>query len=71
MTPADHYRKLAAQLRAMAREADSPHLVGEWQHLADCYILLAQQAEKNAGVDTVYEPGPPRLTGGPATEPQT
>lgn len=64
MTPADHYRKLAAQLRAMARKADSPHLVGEWRHLADCYILLAQQAEKNAHVDTIYEPDPPRLKDG-------
>lgn len=67
MTPADHYRKRAAQLRAMARAADSPHLIDEWQHLADCYILLAQQAEKNAHLDTVYEPGPPRLASGPTT----
>ena len=68
MTPADQYRKRAAQLRAMAREADSPTLAQEWRHLADCYLLLAHQAEKNLQADAVYEPKQPRLNDGPATE---
>ena len=61
MNPADQYRTRAAQLRALAQEVDSPFLRSEWQHLARCYVLLAEQADKNAHLDAVYEPAPPRL----------
>ena len=55
MTPADHYRTLAAHFRAHARIVDSNRLSAEWEHLARCYIRLAQQAEQNLGLDVVYE----------------
>jgi hypothetical protein len=55
VTPADHYRALAARFRAHARAADSPRLAAEWEHLARCYIRLAQQAEQNLALDVVYE----------------
>lgn len=56
MAPSVQYRKLAAQLRAKARVETSPLLRGEWEHLANCYIRLAQQAEQNSKADITYEP---------------
>lgn len=56
MAPGAHYRKLAAQLRAKARAEHSPLLRGEWEHLANCYIRLARQAEQNSKTDVTYEP---------------
>lgn len=55
MTPADQYRALAARFRAHARSTDNPRLGAEWEHLARCYIRLAEQAERNLGLDLVYE----------------
>lgn len=68
MTPADQYRTRAAQLRAMARDVASPLLRREWEHLARCYVLLAEQADKNGQTDTLYEPRPPRLGRGDAPQ---
>ena len=56
MAPIAHYRKLAAQLRAKARTEPSPLLRGEWEHLANCYVRLAEQAERNSKTDVTYEP---------------
>jgi hypothetical protein len=57
MTPAAQYRVLAAQLRERAREdADSAHLAAEWNHLADCYLQLAEQAERNGSPDVTDNP---------------
>ncbi len=57
MTPATQYRVLAAQLRERARDdANTPHLAAEWNHLADCYIQLAEQAERNGSPDLPYNP---------------
>jgi hypothetical protein len=55
-TPATHYRTLAAQLRARARTEDSPQLRAEWEHLAHCYVRLAEQADRNSQTDVSYEP---------------
>ena len=70
MTNADQYRKLAAQLSAKARYEQSPELRAEWYHLAQSYLRLAAQAERNARTDVSYEPVlRPRLDdlgGGPA-----
>jgi hypothetical protein len=57
MTPAAQYRVLAGQLRERAREdADCPQLAVEWNHLADCYIQLAEQADRNGSTDAAYNP---------------
>ena len=56
MTPATHYRTLAAQLRSRARTEESPPLRAEWNHLAQCYIRLAEQADRNTQTDVSYEP---------------
>jgi hypothetical protein len=56
MTNADHYRKLAAQLLAKARNEKKPELRAEWSHLAQNYLRLAAQADRNAQADISYEP---------------
>jgi hypothetical protein len=53
-SPAEQYTKLAAHLRAKARREESPTLRAEWEHLAQCYIDLAEQTDRNRGPDNVY-----------------
>ena len=55
MTPSEQYRKLAADLRARAHN-ESANVRAEWEHLARCYIGLAEQAEQNSWTDATYEP---------------
>jgi hypothetical protein len=70
MSPAQQYRKLAAELRAKARQENDRAVKAEWDHLAQCYLRLAEQAEKNTNV--TYEPilrpsrGDDRAAGGPS-----
>ena len=45
MTPADTYRKLAAELKAKAANEANSTLAAEWDHLAQCYLRLARQAD--------------------------
>ena len=56
MTPAEEYRNLAANLHARASKEDSLFVKVEWDHLAHCYELLAEQAEKDRRTDRAYEP---------------
>ena len=56
MTPADRYRSLAAELSARARNENSPQIKAEWAHLAQSYLRLAYQADKNDRTDVIYEP---------------
>ena len=56
MTPADQYRNLAEDLQTRARNEPTPYLRAEWERLAYWHELLAQQAEKNARIETIYEP---------------
>jgi hypothetical protein len=56
MAPGAQYRKLAAQLRAKARTESSFMVRAECEHLASCYLRLAQQAERNSKTDVTYEP---------------
>ena len=56
MTASDQYRTLAAKLRAKARNEMSSVLRAEWEHLAQCYIRLARQADENSRTDITYEP---------------
>ena len=60
VTPGEQYRALAARFRAHARTTESPRLSAEWEHLARCYVRLAEQAERNLGLDLVYETPNPR-----------
>src|SRR4029078_283167 len=56
MTPSTQYRRLAAELRAKAQQEESPAVRAEGNHLAQCYVRLAEQADKNQRTDIVYEP---------------
>ena len=61
MTPAERYRVMSLEFTARAAiEIDEP-LRNEWNHLATAYSRLAEQADKNAETDVVYEwiPKPP------------
>lgn len=64
MTPADSYRKMAAELQAKAANETNAGFASEWEHLALCYLRLAQQADQNDTLDLAVEVGPsPTLKG--------
>ena len=56
MTPSAYYKKLAAEFRTKAQQQASPAVRAEWNHLAQCYVRLVEQADKNQRTDIVYEP---------------
>ena len=55
VTPSEQYRAMAARFRAHSRLSDNVRLSAEWEHLARCYVRLAQQAEHNQTLDIAYE----------------
>ena len=62
MTRAQEYRYLAERVRDRARQADI-NLAAEWEQLARCYLLLAEQVERNEQADILtirYCPSPIR-----------
>jgi hypothetical protein len=56
MPTADEYRIKAAELNAQAKGEASPLQSAQLQNLALAYLRLADQADKNATTDIVYEP---------------
>jgi hypothetical protein len=46
MTRAEEYRQLAEHVRARARSEESRSVATGWNNLAECYALLARQAER-------------------------
>ena len=61
MTTAEQYRARAAELRAMAEKGTSTTQRQLFESLAQAYLHLAQQADRNSSTDLVYET--PRRTG--------
>jgi len=57
MSKGDAYRAKAAQLRTTAKRED-PLTRAELEWLADGYLKLAEQAERNSRTDIVYETPP-------------
>jgi len=55
MSVPDYYRKLASELRALCRRDASSTLKAELNHLAQCYVRLAEQADRNQRTDISYE----------------
>jgi len=55
MTSADHYRTLAADCAARARNETDPATKAEWELMGASYRRLAEQADRNARTDIVYE----------------
>ncbi len=64
MTSADSYRRMAAQLRSRAAHQKSARIAEQLEHLAKCYLRLAEQSDQNSRQDLWAEFGPkPRATG--------
>lgn len=61
MAVGDNYRTLAAQCDARARGEGDPAIRHEWEIMAQSYRRLADQAERNARLDVVYEPPAEKL----------
>ena len=55
MTPAEDYRVKAAKLHASAGQEENRSLRDELEKLARSYLRLAEQADRNATTDLVYE----------------
>jgi hypothetical protein len=55
MTPAETYRKMAADLLAKAMEAPAKPTAIQYEALAQAYIRLAEQAELNSHQDLWFE----------------
>lgn len=64
MSPAEQYRKLAAELMSKAGAERNDGVAAELTALARSYLRLAEQAEQNGGTDLWVEFGPkPALDG--------
>jgi hypothetical protein len=70
MTSAGHYRALAAQCDAKAKQETDWKVRAEWEHMARSYHRLAEQAERNAQTDVIYETPPPRPAAIPSAQQQ-
>ena len=57
----DHYRALADKCDARACVENDLAIRREWEIMAQAYRRLAEQAERNARTDIVYEPPAERL----------
>jgi hypothetical protein len=57
MRAGDSYRRMAAELRAKAKAQSTATLALEMEHLALCYLRLAQQADDNSQQDVWFEVG--------------
>ena len=55
MTSADNYRALAADCAARAKNETDPATKAEWLAMGTGYRRLAEQADRNAATDLVYE----------------
>lgn len=55
MTDADRYRMKAVQLRAEGGKAATPQLRTEFEALAEAYLRLSQQADRNSRNNVAYE----------------
>ncbi len=55
MSSTEHYRAIAAELEAKANAEPTSQLAAEWQHLARCYLRLAEQADQNSFQDFCFE----------------
>ena len=60
MPPGDNYRIKAAEMNAGAKHETNSLIRAEMENLALAYLRLADQADRNAGNDVVYETPPDR-----------
>jgi hypothetical protein len=69
MPTAHEYRIKAAELNTRAKQEPNPLTRAQLENLALAYLRLADQAEKNAATDIVYET-PPSLSERPQIQQQ-
>jgi hypothetical protein len=69
MSSGDDYRAKAAAMNARAKQERSLLIRAELDNLALAYLRLADQAERNAQADLVYET-PPRSAAPPQQQQQ-
>jgi hypothetical protein len=62
--PGDAYRIRASELNAEAHQESNTERRSELEKLAMAYLRLADQAERNAQNNVVYETPPPRASVG-------
>ena len=65
MSTGDEYRIKAAAFHARASCQTSARIKEQYEKLSRAYLRLAEQADRNACVDLLYEPPPPKLSNGP------
>jgi hypothetical protein len=70
MAAGDEYRVKAADMNARAKNERNPLARAEHENLALAYLRLADQADKNAKVDLVYETPPARPSPQQQQQPQ-
>ncbi len=58
MKRAAEYRAIALKFAAKARAEGSFESSSQWEHLARCYLRLAEQADQNSLTDIAVEFGP-------------
>ncbi len=58
MTAGDQYRVRAVEFEAKAKCESNPATQAEFENLARSYRRLAEQADRNAQTDIVYEARP-------------
>ena len=56
MTPGKQYRALASGMKNRALSEPSEELKSEWNNLAECYLRLAEQADKSGRADLSHDP---------------
>jgi len=61
MAGGDQYRIRAASFHARALCTRSPRLGIQYENLSKAYLRLAEQADRNAATEIVYEPPPIRI----------
>jgi hypothetical protein len=60
MTPAQQYRVKAGDLISLARAESDIFRKAELEKLAQAFLRLAEQADRNSRTDVIYEPPPGR-----------
>ncbi len=55
MSSAERYQAIATELEAKANAEQGSQVAAGWQHLARCYLRLAEQAEQNSFQEIWFE----------------
>ena len=65
MASGDQYRIKAAEFHAEAQRIADPSLRRQFEDLSRAYLRLAGHADRNASIELIYEPPPPKINDEP------